>query len=197
MFSLDSDQGSGLLICVKEVFKAGGAPVKGPSFAFALNGRRKGVSVVALSYSESIPAARQQSSHAGKGRKPAHRTPALAPLFGLTCLALGLAEPARADAEQTKLVSVNEPNNPHAADLAALREYAQEIGAQGPTVASIEESKNPRAHFNNPEFLALREYVEQIGAAQPKPAAIEDRPPFASCGRGARGAVRVRSAGRS
>ena len=87
---------------------------------------------------------------------------------------LGLAEPARADAEQAKLGSVNQIDNPHAADLLALREYAQKIDAEGLRVASIEESNNAHAHSNDPELLALRDYAEQIGAAEPKPVKVDD-----------------------
>ena len=116
----------------------------------------------------------QRSNRIGKGRELSNRAPALGALLGLTCVAvLGLAQPARADPEQAKLVSIDEADTPHATDLLALREYAHKIG-EAPTVASIEESKkNPHAHFNNPELVALQEYAEQIGAAAPKSAIIE------------------------
>lgn len=96
-------------------------------------------------------------------------------LFGLACAAvLALAHPARADGEQSKPVGISATNNPHAADLVALRDYAQQIGVQDLQVASIVGSNNPHAHFDNAEIVALREYAEQIGAADPASATVED-----------------------
>ena len=96
-------------------------------------------------------------------------------LFGLACAAvLALAHPARADGEQSKPVGISATNNPHAADLVALRDYAQQIGVQGLQVASIVGSNNPHAHSDNAEIVALREYAEQIGAADPASATVED-----------------------
>jgi DmsE family decaheme c-type cytochrome len=95
--------------------------------------------------------------------------------FGLACAAvLALAHPARADGEQSKPVGISATNNPHAADLVALRDYAQQIGVQGLQVASIVGSNNPHAHSDNAEIVALREYAEQIGAADPASATVED-----------------------
>jgi cytochrome c553 len=127
-------------------------------------------------FSYLAPAARQRSGHISKGRKLPYRTSAVVASLGLTCLALvGLAQAVRAETEQAKLVGVSEADNPHAADLLALREYARKIEAEGPTVARIEEGKSPHPHSNNPELLALQEYAQQIGAAQPKPASMENR----------------------
>ena len=157
-------------------------------FAFGFAGRCKGASGAReatprdeltpffVLFPYLAPAARQRSGHISKGRKLPYRTSAVVASLGLTCLALvGLAQAVRAETEQANPVGVSEADNPHAADLLALREYARKIEAEGPTVARIEEGKSPHPHSNNPELLALQEYAQQIGAAQPKPASMEDR----------------------
>src|SRR5215475_1802217 len=82
-------------------------------------------------------------------------------LSGLSYLVvLGVAQPARAY-----------PENPHAlfrdADLAALHEYAQQIGNEQPQLVSVRESKSPDPHSDDPDLAALHEYGQQIGLEQP------------------------------
>jgi hypothetical protein len=84
---------------------------------------------------------------------------------------LGFAQLARADGEQSTLANLNKSRNPHPqfddADLAMLREYAQQIGADQPKLVSIKESNSPHPQFDDADLAAVREYAQQIGLDQP------------------------------
>ena len=98
-------------------------------------------------------------------------------LSGLVDLALlGFGQPARADAEQPKLVNLDKAANSHPhfddADLVALRDYAQQAGAEQPKLASIQESGSHDPHFHDADIAALRDYAQLIGAVEPNSASL-------------------------
>ena len=98
-------------------------------------------------------------------------------LSGLVYLALlGFGQPARADAEQPKLVNLDKAANSHPhfddADLVALRDYAQQAGAEQPKLASIQESGSHDPHFHDADIAALRDYAQLIGAVEPNSASL-------------------------
>jgi DmsE family decaheme c-type cytochrome len=78
---------------------------------------------------------------------------------------LVLAQPARADTEHAKLIENAHPQFDDA-ELAALRGYAQQVGAEQPKFANVKESKSPHPHFDDADLAALREYAQQTGIDQ-------------------------------
>ena len=58
------------------------------------------------------------------------------------------------------------------ANLVALRNYAQQIGAGQPKLASFVEGNSLRRNFDDAELAALHDYAQQIGAERPNSASI-------------------------
>jgi DmsE family decaheme c-type cytochrome len=94
-------------------------------------------------------------------------------------LLLGDPQSAHADAKQPSLAEVANPKSPHHsfddAELGALRDYAKQVAADQPKLASAAESQasNPH-HTNDAQLSALREYAEQIGSEQPQGVSAEE-----------------------
>jgi DmsE family decaheme c-type cytochrome len=91
---------------------------------------------------------------------------------------LVFAQPARADADQPKLIHLSNTENPHPhfvdADIVALREYAQQIGAEHPEILNSPQN-SPHTHCYDADLAALREYAQQIEGGQPNPASTQLR----------------------
>jgi hypothetical protein len=89
---------------------------------------------------------------------------------------LGLVQSARAEVNQPQLAGTKiNSTHPHFndADLGALREYAQEIGAERPKLTRIAESTSTDPnHFD--DMHALRDYARQIAGGHPAAASIEE-----------------------
>src|SRR5262249_27053714 len=89
----------------------------------------------------------------------------LSGLIYLTLLAF--IQPARADAEQPKLVSFNRAENVHPhfhdGDISALNAYAHQIRSEQAKLVSIGGSKSAHPHFHDPGLAALRDYAQHIG----------------------------------
>ena len=105
-------------------------------------------------------------------------------LFPVVCsaliyvLLLGLPQSAHADGKQLALAEVANSKSPHHpfddAELGALRDYAKQIGADQPRLASVAESKAPNPHQgDDAQVAALREYAQQIGGKQTEGASVE------------------------
>jgi DmsE family decaheme c-type cytochrome len=87
-------------------------------------------------------------------------------------MSLGLARHAAAAAEPAKLL--DKTNNPHFQDpdLAALRDYAQQVGAQQPSIADSAKAAPPQ--LEDAELAALHEHVRQVAAEHPKLASAKE-----------------------
>jgi hypothetical protein len=74
------------------------------------------------------------------------------------------------DAEQPRLVSLDEARNPHHqfgdADLAALPEHARQTAAREPELVSSEDGRSHHPQFEDADIAALRQYARQIGVDQ-------------------------------
>jgi DmsE family decaheme c-type cytochrome len=83
---------------------------------------------------------------------------------------LGFVQSAHAEVDQTSLINLSRTKNPDLAysdsDLAALREYAQQIAGPQPQPSSIQEDGGPHSDLDGTEFVALRDYARQIGIDQ-------------------------------
>jgi DmsE family decaheme c-type cytochrome len=106
-------------------------------------------------------------------------------LFSVVCsaliylLLLGDPQSAYADGKQPSLAEVANSKSPHHpfddAELGALRDYAKQVAADQPKLASAAESKAPNPHHaDDAQLSALREYAQQIGSEQPQGVSAEE-----------------------
>jgi DmsE family decaheme c-type cytochrome len=95
--------------------------------------------------------------------------------FHHVALSTAVDLPEAVEADQPTLVSLDGVANPHAqweqADDAALRDYARQIGIEGPMSRDIAEADHSPWGPGGTELAALRDYALQVGVAAPDSAA--------------------------